>query len=54
MSVGDTLLLPFNGTATVKKIAPIGPRTQFVRLVTEHGATRIGVDQYVDVKVRVL
>lgn len=54
LSVGDTLLLPFDKTATVQRIDPVGPRTRYVKLRTEHGATRIEVGTYVSVEAKVV
>lgn len=54
LSEGDTLLLPFGKTATVKRIKPVGPRSRFVKFTTEHGATRIEVGTEVQVEAKVL
>jgi hypothetical protein len=54
LSVGDVLLLPFNKTATITKIGPIGPRTRYVKFTTEHGPTRVEVGTEVHVKAQVL
>lgn len=54
LSEGDTLVLPFNKTATIKKLYPVGPRTRYVRFTTEHGATRIEVGTEVFVEARVV
>lgn len=54
LAVGDVLCLPFNKTATIKRVGPVGPRTRYVRLTTENGATRIEVGQKVSVEARVL
>lgn len=53
LSEGDTLLLPFGRTATVKKVHPVGPRTRYVRLITEYGVTRIEVGTEVSIKAEV-
>lgn len=54
LSVGDTLVLPFGRTATVKQIKPVGQRAQFVRFQTEHGWTRVEVGSDVNVEAKVL
>lgn len=54
LAEGDTLLLPFGRTATIKKIGPVGPRTRYVKFVTEHGRTRIEVGTEVQVEAKVL
>lgn len=51
---GDTLLLPFGKTATIKRIKPVGPRTRYVQFVTEHGKTRIEVGTEVSVQAKVV
>ena len=40
---GDVLALPFNKTATVADDPRIG--RQFVSFKTEHGPTRVGIDE---------
>lgn len=52
LAVGDTLLLPFNKTATIRKVGPVGSRTKYVRLWTEYGPTRIEVGTEVFVEAR--
>lgn len=54
LAVGDVLCLPFNKTATIKRVGPVGPRTRYVTLTTEYGPSRIEVGQEVSVEVRVL
>jgi hypothetical protein len=51
LRVGDVLLLPFERTATVERIGPIGPRSQFIRFKTEHGWTRLLLTELVLVQV---
>lgn len=54
LSEGDTLLLPFGKTATIRKIHVPGPRGRYVQLWTEYGKTRIGVDERVNVEAKVV
>jgi hypothetical protein len=54
LSVGDTLMLPFGRTATVKSIIPVGPRTRYVKFKTEHGATRVEVGTMLHVEAKVV
>lgn len=54
LAEGDTLLLPFGRTATVKRIKPVGPRTRYVQFVTEHGKTRIEVGTEIQVEAKAL
>jgi hypothetical protein len=53
LSVGDVLLLPFEKTATVATIRPIGPRTHFVNFKTEYGWTRVAIGAELSVQARV-
>jgi hypothetical protein len=54
LNEGDVLLLPFNKTATVKEVKPIGPRTRIVQFKTEFGWSRTGIDEEIFVQARVL
>jgi hypothetical protein len=53
MAVGDTLLLPFNRTATITAIKPFTDRTVYIRYRTEYGWTRLERTEYVNVQTRV-
>lgn len=54
LGVGDVLILPFNKTATIQEVGPVGPRTRFVRIKTEYGRSRIEVGTEVQVEARAI
>jgi hypothetical protein len=37
LSVGDTMVLPFNENVVITDLGPVGPRTRFVRFRTANG-----------------
>ena len=54
LSVGDTLDLPFQRTATIERIKPFGQRATYINFKTEYGWTRVELDSEVHVKAKVL
>jgi hypothetical protein len=53
LSVGDTMLLPFGKTATIRKLrVPTGPNARYVTYTTEFGRGRMPLDADVSVEAR--
>jgi hypothetical protein len=54
LSVGDTLLLPMGKVATIIDIKPFGPRSIYVKFLTDHGWSRVERDRELNVKAQVV